>query len=467
MKNVLELLESKGISSKKASTAKGGEYHSACPGCGDFTKPDSDRFHVWLEQNKGQGSYWCRMCKKAGDAIQFLRDFDGMSYPEACKALDVELLAKEQFRTPHVKSQKGGAPASWQAVGGADPAALWREKADKLVGWAHGQLLENKSEMRRLLARGITQKLVKQYLLGWIAEDMWRHRKSWGLPEELKKDGKAKRLWIPGGLVIPQIIDNRATRIRIRRPAGEPRYYALPGSNMDCLVLSESKKERLVVVVESELDAVLLVRFAADLALIIALGNSSRKPDPAAVEKLAAADLILLAVDYDAGGNNQVAWWRAHFPRCKHWPVPAGKDPSDAYIGGPVVRAAWQTGVDLGAWVTAGCPTGWLTSPSLLGVHPAAVVVAEKPVASAGVAPMGAGVAAPAGVLQLQELLKNTPVIIENTAERTSIRVARRWSERNWDQSKQISQLVYFDAEVFAWITNHPDPQITAGNILK
>jgi hypothetical protein len=358
-----------------------------------------------------------------------------------------------------VKSKKGGAPASWQAVGGADPAGLWQDKADKLVGWAHCQLLENKSEMRRLLGRGITQKLVKQYLLGWIPKDMWRHRDYWGLPEVLKTDGKAKRLWIPGGLVIPQIIDNRATRIRIRRPAGEPRYYALPGSNMDCLVLSENEKERLVVVVESELDAVLLMRFAADLALMIALGNSSRKPDPAAVEKLRAADLILLALDYDAGGNNQVGWWWAHFPRSKHWPVPkgAGKDPGDAF----------KAGVDLGAWVTAGCPTGWLTSPSLLGVHPAAAAVPEKPVASAAPSPMGERVAAPAGVLQLQELLKNTPVVIQNTAARTRIHAPRHWSERNWDQSKQISQLVYFDVEVFAWIADHPDQKITAGNIIK
>jgi len=376
-----------------------------------------------------------------------------LSYPEACRALDVDLPVKEQFRTPRVKAKQRGEAAGWQAAGGADTAEMWREKADKLVGWASGQLLENKTEMRRLLERGITKKLVVAYQLGWIPEDMWRHRQSWGLAEELKKDGKAKRLWIPAGLVIPMIKNEHAVRIRIRRPAGEPRYYALPGSNMDCLVLSENKKDRLALVVESELDAILLVRFVSDLAVVIALGNSSRKPDPAAADKLTAADLILLAVDYDAGGNNQVAWWREHFARTKHWPVPDGKDPGDAF----------KAGIDLRAWVVAGCPRGWLTSPSLLGVHPdppPAVEAEEFPV------PMG-GVAVPPGVLKLAELLKNTPVVIENTDRRTSIRAPQRWSERNWEQSKQISELVYFDPEVFDWIVNHPDEKILANNLIK
>jgi hypothetical protein len=450
MKNILELLESKGISSKKVSAAKGGEYHSPCPGCGG-----DDRFCVWPEQHEGQGSYWCRQCNKAGDAIQFLRDFDGMSYPEACQALDVDMPQKEQFRTPHVKSNKGGGATGWQSSASNEPAALWQVKADKLVGWAHEQLLENKSEMRRLLERGITKKLVQKYLLGWIPEDMWRHRKSWGLPDELKKNGKVKRLWIPEGLVIPMGKNDHAVRIRIRRQAGEPRYYALPGSNMDCLILTDKEKDRLAVVVESELDAVLLVRFVADLAVIIALGNSSRKPDPAAVEKLADADLILLAVDYDAGGNKQVAWWRDHFPRTKHWPVPAGKDPGDAY----------KNGLDLRDWVVAGCPTGWLTSPSLLGVHPDPPPVSEKVGDSS--AAMAERVVVPPGVLQLQELLKNTPVVIENTGARTSIRAPQRWSDQFWEESKQISQLVYFDSEVFSWITNHPDQKITADNLIK
>lgn len=447
MKNVIELLESTGISPRRASSFKGGEYHSPCPGCGG-----DDRFHVWPEQNDGQGSYWCRQCGKGGDAIQFLIDFDGLSYPEACRALDVDLPKKEQFGTPRVKSQGKGAAAGWQASSGERPAGLWLEKADKLVGWANEKLLENKSQMRWLLERGILKKAVEKYKLGWIPEDMWRPRKSWGLPDEFKKDGKAKKLWIPSGLVIPRLKNGRADRIRIRRPAGEPRFWAIMGSNMDCMVLHEPPevliKNRLALVVESELDAILMIRFVFDLAVVIALGNSSRKPDAAAAQKLSIADLILFAIDYDKPGNNQVPWWQEHFARSKHWPVPAGKDPGEAF----------KQNIDLRAWVIAGCPKGWFVEPSLLGVHPDPPA-AENKAERCGMEP-------PAGVVKLKELLKNTPVMIINTDNRTTITSPRRWSDKNWEKSKQISNLVYFNPEVFEWIGRHPDEKITGDNLI-
>ncbi|MDY7038361.1 MAG: helicase, partial [Thermodesulfobacteriota bacterium] len=78
--NVIDLLR-KYYEPRKVSAAKGGEYQSACPGCGDGGKgKKSNRFHVWPEANHGEGSYWCRQCGRAGDLIQFLRDFEGFGY---------------------------------------------------------------------------------------------------------------------------------------------------------------------------------------------------------------------------------------------------------------------------------------------------------------------------------------------------------------------------------------------------
>ena len=58
----------------KASTA-GGEYSGPCPFCGG-----TDRFSIHPQTDH----YVCRQCKKAGDSIQFLRDFKGMTFKEAC-----------------------------------------------------------------------------------------------------------------------------------------------------------------------------------------------------------------------------------------------------------------------------------------------------------------------------------------------------------------------------------------------
>jgi DNA primase len=59
---------------------RGGEYAGPCPWCGG-----RDRFRVWPEADKP--GYWCRQCGKHGDAIQYLRDRHGLSYPEACERL--------------------------------------------------------------------------------------------------------------------------------------------------------------------------------------------------------------------------------------------------------------------------------------------------------------------------------------------------------------------------------------------
>lgn len=51
-----------------------GHYNGPCPWCGGV-----DRFVVWSESDR----YWCNQCHRKGDAIQFLRDYHGLSFHEA------------------------------------------------------------------------------------------------------------------------------------------------------------------------------------------------------------------------------------------------------------------------------------------------------------------------------------------------------------------------------------------------
>lgn len=73
--NLLRLAEELGLEPRKTSNKGGGEYHSPCPSCGG-----KDRFILW----PAKGQYWCRQCEKSGDAIQFCRDFQGLSFRSAC-----------------------------------------------------------------------------------------------------------------------------------------------------------------------------------------------------------------------------------------------------------------------------------------------------------------------------------------------------------------------------------------------
>ena len=63
-----------------------GEYHGPCPFCAEGT----DRLIVWADQ----GRYWCRQCGQKGDAIQFLRDYYGLSYRQARRRLGLNMTPK-------------------------------------------------------------------------------------------------------------------------------------------------------------------------------------------------------------------------------------------------------------------------------------------------------------------------------------------------------------------------------------
>ncbi|EFK11872.1 zinc-binding domain of primase-helicase [delta proteobacterium NaphS2] len=361
MEKVIDLIRKYHEPTKVAST-NGGEYHSPCPGCGG-----KDRFHVWPEENQGEGSWWCRQCGKGGDAIQFLRDFEGLTFREACERLGKTPREISNHENPWVHKDQKKPEEVWRPdPEQGPPPEIWRKKARKFVNWAFENLIlmdSGEGIKARLFRRGINEWVIKHFGLGWNpgneGKDLFRPRESWGLPTELKPDGHKKKLWIPSGLVIPHLVGKEIHRIRIRRENGDPKYYVLPGSSMNCLVedcgvpqLQWPLGSRCYVLVEAELDA-MMIRYWAnrghEMTGVVALGNSSRKPDAKTTDFLKNAALILNALDFDPAGARQIKWWRENFPQSKRWPVPIGKDPGEAF----------EQGVPIQNWIKAGQPKGW------------------------------------------------------------------------------------------------------------
>ena len=338
---LLDLLNHDGASIKRVSGTHGGEYAGPCPSCGG-----SDRFHVWPEQGDG-GRYWCRGCSKTGDVIQYLKDFRGLPYLEACHLLGQEPKNNgNRSLNWDRRSQPGAsAAASWQAKESTLPCDQWAQKAGQFVTWAEQQLWntdQGREALSWLHGRGLTEGTVKAFRLGWNSQSWFQKREAWGLPAVLRENGKPKKLWLPLGLVIPKIAGDRVDRIRVRQPDGDPRYYLVPGSDTGPLVIPGGPA---CVVVESELDAILLHQEAGDLAAVVALGSVSMRPDRGAAAILYEAGTILLALDADdPGAKSAWGWWREHFPKAKRWPTIQGKDPSEAR----------QNGLDLRDWVMAG-----------------------------------------------------------------------------------------------------------------
>ncbi len=488
--NVLNLYRQLGHQDTRAASTKGGEHVGPCPGCGG-----RDRFHIWPDQHNGEGSYWCRQCGAPGpgkraDAVQFRIDFMGEDFKTAAAACGRDPV-EPKARTPRRPFQRPAArPApAHTPVENGPPAEAWRKKAGRLVVRAHTWLDQDEAAAPHrewLAARGIDVTLLRFFKLGWNpgdrGRDLFRPRESWGLPTEMKGD-RPKKLWIPRGLIVPLVVGDDVWRIRIRRSEDEgPRYYVLPGSSMRQLTVAPAGA-LAAVVVETELDAMMLVgqRPVPDVACI-ALGSSSAHPDAEAHRVLSKAWRILVALDFDAAGAKAWERWRDTYPKAVRWPVPKGKDPGEAY----------QAGVDLRAWIAAGLPAAMTIGASSFGLPkkggraddtdgakdggrgedaaadgvPAVEAqqeAGEDPPGAVGPVDFAAG-RYPRSVIELARLLRAHPIRVENSAKRLGLDYPLGW--HNAAVLARVSELVFRDADVGAFLDARPEDVVTGRNVL-
>lgn len=359
--NILNLLSEHGLEPKQVACTHGGEYASACPACGGH-----DRFRSWPEQDGKGGTWYCRGCDKGGDCIQFLRDFDGMSYRDACRHLGVEANTSRITMPKHPTDAISYAEPAVRD-GYRLPQESWMDHAEKLVIEARMALQEHPGTLKYLASRGISAEIAWRFCLGFVHGESGhdyrcRGREAWGLPAMQKGNGKPKLLWIPEGLLIPAFdAAGRCIRLRIRRTKAsierfspDMKYVVIPGSSS--LPMLVRPKARACVVVESELDAIACAAScsvsgvdAGALSVLTALG----KPDPETHELLRQKLRIEVALDFDKPdehgnrpGAKGVAWWLGMYPRAIRWPVPAGKDPGEAVA----------LGINLAVWIRDGLP---------------------------------------------------------------------------------------------------------------
>lgn len=373
--NLLDLVQ-RHVPLRRVSNNKGGEWHGPCPACGTSQRDPakSDRFVVWPES----GGWMCRNCG-SGDDIEFLRRFESLSCPDAHEALGRDCASTscavlDKCRLGRGKSGTGAPalladppkprkPAEWTPQQANSPCEQWRSKAAALVEWTHAQLLACPEQLDYLAGRGLPLGAVKKYRLGWIPQALYRPRDGWGLPFEISATtGKEKVLWLPQGIVIPYFDPHGVHRLRIRQPQGEPRYYWVPGSGDDVLIIGE--EIRAHVVVESDLDALLVEWLAGDLVAAVPLGTCNAKPKHRAAAALAKSLCILVALDFEPRLNEQTgkqenpggqaaAWWLKTYEQAQRWPAPCGKDPGDYYQACGYVRR----------WIIEGLPPGLRHAP--------------------------------------------------------------------------------------------------------
>lgn len=330
---LLLFVKEDGLNPKRVASTNGGEYHSPCPGCGG-----KDRFIIWDKLNR----YFCRQCRRRGDEVQYYRDFHGLSYKDACRRLGIlpkeraPILTKRSYDDQEYTNDPQFEPRQAKT-----PSAEWRQQAASFILYCQEQLKNNSFALKSLLNRGFSRETIEKFHLGFNPDALWLNRGLWGLEVEERK------LWIPRGIVIPsyRLATEEPVKLKIRRSdwlEGDylPKYVEVSGS-MQTFSVYEKAEDKPIVVVESELDAILLQQHANDLCCAMALGGASKRPDDVSHALLVRVRAILFSLDVDAAGAKAYRWWKAIYPQMKLWPPPIGKSPGDALLAG----------IDLRKWI--------------------------------------------------------------------------------------------------------------------
>jgi hypothetical protein len=300
---------------------RGGEYAGPCPWCGG-----RDRFRVWPEADKP--GYWCRQCGKHGDAIQYLRDRLGLSYPEACERLC--LPAKPRTLWPR-----------FPPTAPKPPSDTWQARALEVIEVSERRLWSpiGANALAYLRRRGFREATIRHARLGYQSHELRDAPERWAIPPDHRP------VWLPRGIVIPVLHGEAVWMLWIRRPVGEPKYLAVAGSKHHDVGTEAVRFGHPAVLLEGIFDRLAVQQEADDMVTPVAVGT--RHGTPRTVGKLALAKPVLLSLDADDAGDRAAAWWQRIFPqarRCR----PTRKDPGEML----------ERGDDVRAWVAAAIADG-------------------------------------------------------------------------------------------------------------
>ncbi len=340
--NLLDLI-SRQTTLRKVASTHGGEYAGPCVWCGG-----EDRLRVW--PNADKPGYWCRQCGAKGDAIQFLRDHDGLSFREACARLG-QRLPDAPRRHPRLKPPPLATPPSetWQARAqafvDACERALWSPAGTEVRAYVRG--------------RGLQDDTLQAAHVGYHAEGRHEAWERWGLAPEPQRKG----VWLPRGVVFPWWSGGTLWRVTFRRlapPGTGIQYLGMVNGDSHFMVKGSAnllyhidgvRPNAPAMLVEAPLDALSIIQEAGDLVTVVA-ASTSWGPLERWIGRLAPASVILLSFDADDAGESAAACWlKTLGSRAKRW-RPYWDDPN----------AMLQDGADVRIWIREGLalqPTWW------------------------------------------------------------------------------------------------------------
>ena len=259
-----------------------------------------------------KGIYYCFGCHKGGGAVNFMMEIEGLSYPDAVRALakkaGMEVPEDEQYQSRYRQQER-----LW---------ALHREAAR----FFHSQLYApvGRAALEYALGRGMSRSILTTFGVGY-APDSWdslvRAMKAKGYTEEeLRESGLVTVPQNNGNLLdrfrdrlMFPIIDVRGNVIGfggriIKNDKDAAKYLNSPETiifnkrkNLFGLNLAKKSKQGYLILVEGNIDVVALHQYGFDNA-IASLGTSLTEDQAALMTRY--TDQVVLIYDGDKAGQN-------------------------------------------------------------------------------------------------------------------------------------------------------------------
>jgi len=259
-----------------------------------------------------KGIYYCFGCHKGGSVINFQMEIEGLSYPDAVRALakrvGLEVPEDEQYQSRYRQQER-----LW---------ALHKEAAR----FFHSQLYApvGQEALSYALGRGMNKYILTTFGVGY-APDSWDAlvnalRKKGYTEEEIRQSGLVSVSKKSGGiydrfrdrLMFP-IIDVRGNVIAfggrvIKKDSDAAKYLNSPETlifnkrkNLFGLNLAKKTKHPYFILVEGNIDVVALHQYGFDNA-VASLGTSLTEEQAALLSKY--TDQVVLIYDGDNAGQN-------------------------------------------------------------------------------------------------------------------------------------------------------------------
>jgi DNA primase len=320
---ILDLANHYNLIPKYVAATNGGEYHSPCPSCGG-----KDRFMIWPKKDR----YFCRRCNIRGDSLQFCKDYMGLSYKEALDHIG------------NHRNLKNSSSSFVDDTSNLIDRKAWLKAAEKFCEEAHHNLLQDQEGINFIKRKyGLEIDAIRLYQVGWNPIKIFFPKSEWGI------GGSKKKLCLPKGPVFACRHKGEIFKLKIRNCEWKEgdlygKYREIEGSSNRTAIFGYLTNQTIIVV-ESELDAMLLVQEIGEFCTCIALGGATKKPDSDTAAWLKTKYLILYSLDFDAAGKEQYAYWRSIYPNLRAWPSETRKSPADSFV---------LDGIDLKKWFEEG-----------------------------------------------------------------------------------------------------------------